>query len=78
MNKSQSVVVHNETELYLTIIKLMKPITIKPMDGKVGSEITLNEMECRGLLTPPGVNQCQCCEGELLPEYPFIVEEKPE
>ncbi len=78
-NIPQSVVVHNDNEFYITVMKLKKPINIKPMDEKDGKEITLSEMECRCLITPPGVsNQCQCCEEKILPEYPFIIEEKVE
>lgn len=78
MEKAQpcEVVVHNDHEFYLTVVKLRKPIIIIPMDGS-SSGVTLSEMECKALLVPPDVEKrCSCCaDTPFPPAYPFIVKE---
>lgn len=75
-NTPRSVVVHDELEFYLTIVKLQKPVTIRPLNPDTGKVITLSEMECKALLVPPGATRNCCCSSEAFPPpFPFMVEE---
>lgn len=71
----RSVVVHNNSEFYLTVAQMKKPIIVKKINVETPL-LVLGELECRGLIIPLGMErQCRCLEGEFLPEYPFVVEE---